>query len=165
MLPSGGGAGAGSEAGRGPERAAPHRCEGAACGAERSEEEGAPFGAADQGCERREGHDQQREVGDELELLRGVAVRRVAGRTRIGVRVDVGRPSMRWTWGKSVTQLQYPAKSTRSSRAPMFFSRLRIARTVWGQRYAFFAKRSAGRPLFGGRGAFSSESGISQGQR
>ena len=84
MLPSGGGAGAGSEAGRGPERAAPHRCEGAACGAERSEEEGAPFGAADQGCERREGHDQQREVGDELELLRGVAVRRVAGRTRIG---------------------------------------------------------------------------------
>lgn len=49
----------------------------------------APFGAADQGCERREGHDQQREVGDELELLRGVAVRRVAGRTRIGVRVDV----------------------------------------------------------------------------
>ena len=72
---------------------------------------------------------------------------------------------MRWTWGKSVTQLQYPAKSTRSSRAPMFFSRLRIARTVWGQRYAFFAKRSAGRPLFGGRGAFSSESGISQGQR
>ena len=89
MLPSGGGAGAGSEAGRGPERAAPHRCEGAACGAERSEEEGAPFGAADQGCERREGHDQQREVGDELELLRGVAVRRVAGRTRIGVRVDV----------------------------------------------------------------------------
>ena len=151
----------------GPEPAAPHRCEGAACGAERSEEEGAPFGAADQGCERREGHDQQREVGDELELLRGVAVRRVAGRTRIGVRVDVEEAVDAVDVGEERHAAPVPGKEYQKQQGAYVFQSFTHRTDGLGakKRYAFFAKRSAGRPLFGGRGAFSSESGISQGQR
>ena len=102
MLPSGGGAGAGSEAGRGPERAAPHRCEGAACGAERSEEEGAPFGAADQGCADARfrlglccefGQGVTQDLDRAAELLRAAAEQDVAGAREALDRVEKKRRS------------------------------------------------------------------------
>lgn len=137
----------------GPERAAPHRCEGAACGAERSEEEGAPFGAADQGCERREGHDQQREVGDELELLRGVAVRRVVGRTRIGVRVDVEEAVDAVDVGEERHAAPVPGKEYQKQQGAYVFQSFTHRTDGLGAKICFFLRNGAPGGPFSAAGA------------
>lgn len=128
-------------------------CSPPACGAERSEEEGAPFGAADQGCERREGHDQQREVGDELELLRGVAVRRVAGRTRIGVRVDVEEAVDAVDVGEERHAAPVPGKEYQKQQGAYVFQSFTHRTDGLGAKICFFLRNGAPGGPFSAAGA------------
>lgn len=101
---------------------------------------------AKQPCHKREGHGgnhhQQRKMGDELKLLGRMVLRCGAvGSAGEGVRVNETKPSTRWACGKSVTQLQYPAKSISSNAAHVFRQYPNIASNLMRQRYKELAKK------------------------
>ena len=108
---------------------------------------------ADQGCERREGHDQQREVGDELELLRGVAVRRVVGRTRIGVRVDVEEAVDVVDVGEERHAAPVPGKEYQKQQGAYVFQSFTHRTDGLGAKICFFLRNGAPGGPFSAAGA------------
>ena len=112
-----------------------------------------PKRKADQGCERREGHDQQREVGDELELLRGVAVRRVVGRTRIGVRVDVEEAVDAVDVGEERHAAPVPGKEYQKQQGAYVFQSFTHRTDGLGAKICFFLRNGAPGGPFSAAGA------------
>ena len=87
-------------------------------------------------------HHQQRQVRDELELLRRMRLRRAVRCAREGVRVDDDVTVHVVRVGNSVMQLQYPAKRVRSSAAPIFRPYPRMNRFVVRRKDTEFRRTS-----------------------